>query len=550
MSLRNNQDSVANALQFQPLLYRPLYWFDNNGRVGLNADLSLAQPPQYAPDGRSVTITLKSYVWSDGQPVTTRDVQFWQNLVTNNKSNWAPYSPGEYPDNVTSVTVNSPTQITLNLSQKYGSYYFTYNQLSQITPLPQHVWDKESATGAIGDYDMTAAGAQAVYKFLDAQSSDVTSYAGNALWQVVDGPWKMKSLDTAGNLKLIPNPMYSGPIKAKLREFDEVAFSTNTSELNALKAGTSGSSAIDFGYLPMPDASQRGQIGAQGYTFQPWSAWGTTFLPDNLTNPTSGPLFLQLYFRQAMQMLIDQSTLISKAYDGNAYPTYGPVPLKPQSDLTDATEQNNPLPYNPSKAVSMLQSHGWTVNPGGITTCSTPGTADTQCGAGIPAGAPAAFKLEYTSAMPTLDTEVTQLKSAFAQAGIQITTSTNTFDKVIGDATPCSPGQACTWDMAFWGGGFLYEPDYYPTGDLLWATGASSNTNAYSDPMMDQLISNTETSDSLQALYSYQDYAAKQLPVLWMPTPYFQLNEVSNHLQGTEPLDPLLSFYPENWYWS
>ena len=128
----------------------------------------------YSADGKSVTITLKGWKWSDGTQITARDIQFWQNLVTANKDNWAGYSPGEYPDNVLSTTINptNPLQITFNLSQAYGSYFFTYNELSQITPLPQHVWDKESATGAVGDYDETPAGAQAVYKFLDCAVED------------------------------------------------------------------------------------------------------------------------------------------------------------------------------------------------------------------------------------------------------------------------------------------------------------------------------------------------------------------------------------------
>ena len=36
--------------------------------------------------------------WSDGTPVTTRDVEFWWNLVTNNKDEWASYKKGFFPD--------------------------------------------------------------------------------------------------------------------------------------------------------------------------------------------------------------------------------------------------------------------------------------------------------------------------------------------------------------------------------------------------------------------------------------------------------------------
>ncbi|MGD0195574.1 MAG: ABC transporter substrate-binding protein, partial [Candidatus Dormibacteria bacterium] len=40
--------SVANLSQFQYLMYRPLYWFGDNGQVQLNTSLSLADTPVYS----------------------------------------------------------------------------------------------------------------------------------------------------------------------------------------------------------------------------------------------------------------------------------------------------------------------------------------------------------------------------------------------------------------------------------------------------------------------------------------------------------------------
>ena len=161
--------SAANVFQLQYLLYRPLYSFGTSGMVDLNNSLSLAAPPAYSNNGKSVTVTLKGWKWSDGVPITARDIQFWQNLVTADKTYWPAYVPGEYPDNVLTSTVSAanPLQITFTLDQAYGSYFFTYNELSQITPLPQHIWDRESATGPVGNFDLTPAGARAVYAFLE-----------------------------------------------------------------------------------------------------------------------------------------------------------------------------------------------------------------------------------------------------------------------------------------------------------------------------------------------------------------------------------------------
>jgi len=548
--------SVANLTQFQYLMYRPLYWFGDNGQVQLNSSLSLADPPVYSADGRSVTLTLKGWKWSDGTQITARDIQFWQNLVTANKDDWAGYSPGEYPDNVTSTTINptNPLQITFNLSQAYGSYFFTYNELSQITPLPQHVWDKESATGAVGDYDETSAGAVAVFKFLDSQSKAISTYDTNPLWQVVDGPWKLKSMDTAGNVAMVPNPGYGGPVKPTLTQFNEVPYTKDTAEFNQLKSATSVSDTIvDYGYIPYADVLQKGSL-SNIYNFEPWTGWQITYFPENFTNPTSGPIFNQLYFRQAMQDLVDQNTFIAKAFFGYGYPTYGPVPTKPSSNFVDSFERNNPYPYEPSKAVSLLQANGWTVNAGGVSTCTDPGTGTGQCGAGVPMGAKASFNLQYESGASQLDQEMAQFKTDFAQAGIAINLTTAPFDTIIGNATPDNH----TWDMEYWGAGWIYAPDYEPTGDELWSctgSGASvayagSDSGGYCDPQAESDILATETSSDVQAMYTYEDYLAKQLPVIWLPVAYAQLSEINKDLQGTGPQDPLLQIYPENWRWS
>jgi peptide/nickel transport system substrate-binding protein len=547
---RNQFFNVQNLAQFQMLMYRPLYWFGDGGRVHLNNQLSLAEQPQYAADGKSVTITLKHYVWSDGHPVTTRDITFWHNLVMANKNNWGGYSAGQYPDNITGVTVNSDTSITFHLNQAYGQTYFTYNELSQITPIPQHVWDKRSAAEAVGDYDTTPAGAQAVYKFLDAEATKVVTYATNPLWAVVDGPWKLKQMDIAGNVTMVPNPMYSGPVKPKLTEFHEVPFTKDTAEFDALRTGTGGANAIDYGYLPLQLAGQKDQVTSRGYTLQPWADWQVTYFLENYTNPASGPIFQQAYFRQAMQSLVDQSGIIKNAFSGYAYPTYGPVPLKPQSDFTDQAEQTNPLPFDPAKATSLLQSHGWTVNAGGISTCTSPGTAANQCGAGVTAGAQAAFHLEYISGFPWIDTEMNELKSDFSKAGIQLNLSTNSQSNVLGTALPCTPGKPCTWDMEYWVTGWVFFPDYYPTGDLTFGSASLANGGGYADPQADELITATQTGSNVSAIYAYQDYLAKTPPVVWMPTQYAQLSMINTQLRGAQPQDPLMTIYPENWSWS
>ncbi|MBV9725875.1 MAG: ABC transporter substrate-binding protein, partial [Gammaproteobacteria bacterium] len=499
--------TTSNSDWFTNLMWRPMYWYGDNGTVRLNDSLSLANEPKYSSDGLTVTITLKNYRWSDGTKLTTRDVTFWINLLRADKASWGGYVPGGWPDNIASFRADSDTTLTLHMTHPYGSYFFTYNELSQIIPLPQHVWDKESATSPVGDYDETTSGAVAVFNFLDSESKQLATYSTNPLWQVVDGPWKLKSLDSRGDLRMVPNTMYSGPVKPKLSEFDEVPFTQDTAEFNVLRGGPSSPNAIDYGYMPYQDVPQRSTLTALGYSFEPWEIFSIDYVTVNFANSMTGPVFSQLYFRQAMQHLVDQSTFIQRAFAGFAYPTYGPVPPKPATTFLDSFQQHNPYPFNPQAAISALRDHGWSVNPDGVTTCTEAGSASNQCGAGIAAGTQASFQLEYSSGFPAIDTMVEQLKTDFALAGISLTIKSAPFNTVLGDTVGCT-SSSCTWDLAMPGPGsqWVFSPDYYPTGDELFATGATSNGGSYSDPTTDALVAATESSNSLTALHDYEDH--------------------------------------------
>ena len=104
--------SIDNRNQFEYLMYRPLYWFGQNGQPVLNSSLSLAKPPVYSNDDKTITITLNNYRWSNGEAVTAKDVAFWLNLLAAEKQNWAYYVPGDLPDNLTGYKIVSPTTVS------------------------------------------------------------------------------------------------------------------------------------------------------------------------------------------------------------------------------------------------------------------------------------------------------------------------------------------------------------------------------------------------------------------------------------------------------
>jgi peptide/nickel transport system substrate-binding protein len=53
-----------------------MYWFGNNGEPVINKPLSLADPPVFSDNNTVATITMKHWEWSNGTPITARDVVF------------------------------------------------------------------------------------------------------------------------------------------------------------------------------------------------------------------------------------------------------------------------------------------------------------------------------------------------------------------------------------------------------------------------------------------------------------------------------------------
>ena len=369
--------STVNFAEFQYLMYRPLYWFGNGASPTLNSSLSLADPPVY--NGRQVTITLKGWKWSNGETVNADDLEFWIHMMQAvAQGDWGDYVPGLFPSNISNVKVTGPLTLTMTMDKAYNPTWFTDNELSQLTPMPM-AWDK-TAAGA-SDCTAVVADCAKVYAYLDSQSKSLSTWVSSPLWSVVDGPWKLASFNADGNSTFVPNPTYSGPVKPTLAKFEELPFTTESAEYNVLQAGAAGAGQkIDVGYIPTTDTPTKpanATVGANpvnGYTLAPLIEWAINYFPINFQSTTgNGPVNKQLYFRQALQDLMNQKAVIDGPLHGYGAYTVGPVGTYPATSYLSALgQQGDPFPYNPTKAKELLTSHGWNVVPNGITTCAGP----------------------------------------------------------------------------------------------------------------------------------------------------------------------------------
>jgi peptide/nickel transport system substrate-binding protein len=552
--------SVYDSEQFQWLMYRPLYMFGNNtgNSVAINYPLSPANAPTYSNGGKTVAVNMKGWKWSNGETVDANSLIFYMNMIEAEKANWYATTPGLLPDNVSSYKATGANQVTFQLNKAYSSLWFTYNQLAELTPMPQS-WDVTSLSGKPGSggciTDSKADGwakCKAVYTFLTAQSKQAATYATSPLWSVVNGPWKLSSFSTTGNVTMVPNKAYSGSPKPKLSAVKFVPFTSTSTLYTALKTGQ-----VDIGAVPKEDLPQKpasavlpptNPLGS-GYNLQPFYQFGIYYAQPNFNNPTVGFMVRQLYMRQALQMVFDQPGIDKAIYRGYATPVSGPAPNTPPGNQWAPPIQaenggQGPYPFNIAKAKSLLTSHGWS-EVGGVMACQDPA----KCGTGITKGEQAKFTYVYSTGSASTTAQWQTYKSDASKAGIDINLVGQTFNSIIGQSAPCAPmGPKCAVQVFAFGGWGFNGPGFEPTGEPLFATGAGSNSGNYSNPQMDKLINATHTSGSMTTFHNYATYGAQQVPFIWAPNPY-GIEAVSAKLHNVT-FNALYTLLPEYWFFT
>jgi len=508
--------SVYTSYEFQYLSWRPVYWYVNGVRPVENPSLSLASAPVWSNGDKTVTLKVKPWKWSDGQPLTSKDVEFWIDeaaaAVKENPANWGNYTPKlGIPDQVTSMSTPDSSTLVINLNAAVNPTWFVEDSLAGVQPMPAHAWAKASANGPTLDFT-NPANAKSIYDFLAGQAKSVNTYGTNPLWQVVDGPYKITSYNnTSGAFTMSPNPGYSGPHAKVVSKVQGVPFTSDTAELNALKAGD-----VEQGYMVPDQLPQVGSVKTK-YNVFGYPAFGFSYVVYNFKDQTGhfADIIKQLYFRQAFAHLEDQAGYIKAFMHGAGGQAYGPVPSIPSTPFTPDNAKTNPYPFSVATAVSMLKAHGWTVTPGGTDTCTSAGTANNQCGDGIPAGTKLAFNMIYDSQTALTTQMTTDLVSQAKKAGINITLKSDNFNHMIATYyNIANPKAINDWAMQDFGG---FSISTYPTMNGIFNTPGSFNIGSYTDAHADTLIQASTTSSNPNAVKNEAAYLTTQQPGLFQP---------------------------------
>jgi peptide/nickel transport system substrate-binding protein len=569
-----NQCTTVN-IDYWNLMTRPGYWFGLGRSVAYQPALSVLTTPTYTTTGANTTVSfsVKGWTWSDGaggtEVMTAQDVAFFLNMdraqSRQGGNSFCGDTPGiGLPDQVVSVSYPgglSGTQVTIVFAGHPNHEWLLYNELSQIVPLAT-AWDTTgSGFAGCSTEPFSAVGVNggnacnSVFTYLSGLQSDAS------LWNWADGPYRQLSFpyhggSPSGGDVQVANTQYSGPVKPQaVKEILYTPYAIIAPEISALQ-----SNQLDMGFVDTTDVSKSpgpGRAGHNllkhmgGYDVQATSLYGVFYWMFNFdnarsSNPTTGPMpvWAKLnnlqYFRAALQESINQPYVISQVDNGYATPTSSAIPPYPKDGFNSGVV--NPYPYVATKGRMLMKAHGWNTNvfPD---VCAT-----TNCGSAlfpIPRGARASVQVLLPLGIPSLRTQaMDEAASIKKSSGIQLRVKISVDDTV--DPLPC-PGH---WEICGYGG-WVYAPDYYPSGEVLFAPGSSSNLGGYDSPEMNALIAETTTNGDLalnakDLTYhtSFAQWSATDVPFLWQPTPT-QFIEVAKSMQGEQAPNPLDDFNPE-----
>ncbi len=475
------------------LMYKGLLHMGANGKI--NYARSVASNVSWNSTGTVYTVKMNpKWHWSNGTPVTASDVQFTWDLI---KAASAPTAPrpwpyagagsGGIPDMVQSFKVTGTYEFQVTLKKPVNQLWFEYNGLSDFTPLPKAAWNKYPTD-------------------LNKELSYLASNGNNAsFFKVIDGPFFLQSAKQNVAWTFVPNTHYDGH-KASIHRFILAYETSDSAEVNALKTGT-----VQVGYLPLSMYNSRNQLTNDRLVESRSFVIDRTML--NFKSPTVGSALRQLPVRQALQMGIDQQSIIKDIYDGLGVPGTGPIPMSPATFL-DPKLKTPPYQFNPAAGKKLLEQNGWH-EVGGVMQNSK--------------GEKLSFTVQYPAGNTSTQAMAQLLQQDWAQEGFQVKLQPLPFATML--HYHHSPGK---WDIQT-GLGWSYGGTY-PTGGGMFSSTGGYNFYGYSNAKMDQFVHQTHQPQSSpaaaqQTLDAYQLYAANQLPNLWMPVPE-SLTEIANNVHG------------------
>lgn len=412
--------------------YNFLTWYDADYKPApdLADPVPTVENGGVTDSGRVWTFHIRPNVkWSDGVPLTARDVAYTYNRILRQKLSM-------YLSYFTGVTkVEAPDDQTVVITSKRPNAVMT---ALYVPILPEHIWSK-------------------------VPDPKVESYANVPM--VSSGPFQVTEVQNGKFVKLVRNPYYKDGFGVE-PTVDEVLFEiyqTQDSLVADYKAGNLDAAIeLDPGfYRSLKGVPGSTSVAAPGLGFHElgFNCW-------NSPKSKGNPLLRDVRIRQAVNWAIDKQAIAAIAMDGLA-----PAGTSLLSPVDTFFHWNVPpaeqYSYDPAKAKQILDDAGYKMAPNGVRVA--------------PNGKPLKFRLAALNEYPMDITAAKKISAYLKDVGIGITLQVmdeNAFTNANYDNADD--------DLYIWSWTADIDPGYilsvFTTDQIL-----NSSDSEYADPIYDKL---------------------------------------------------------------
>ncbi len=289
----------------------------------------IAESWDISPDKKTVTYKLfEGHKWSDGQPITSKDVKY--SLET-----FAPNSLlfPSYVENVTSI--ETPDDLTVVIKTKQPDARVVGGLFAYI--LPEHIWGKQSVKKLTTTYKPTPP-------------------------IVGSGPYVVSAWDRGRIIRMTRNPNFRGE-KPKFDEIQWIKYGNTDAVDRALTLGeidiVPEVAEASFARLEKAKNVKGVNSASPSFTQLAFNLCSKKNCPDAKFNPAVQDVTV----RQAIAYAIDRKRVNQIASRGIAFEGHG---LLPQYYKAFYEQPADDYPLDVDKAKQMLDDAGWKPGEGGV----------------------------------------------------------------------------------------------------------------------------------------------------------------------------------------
>jgi peptide/nickel transport system substrate-binding protein len=424
------QATLLVSTQIGRLMYE---FLTVNGAKDSAPEPGLAEKWDTSSDNLTWTFHLrKGMRWSDGQPITAKDVAFTYNLIMTNPD--AQAANGVAVTNYASVTAPDDSTVVIKTKQPQASML-----QSEVPIVPEHIWkDVKDLKGFTNETALPAVGSGPFVLTGYQEGQSVTLKANDKFWR--------------------------GRSKVDTLQF--VKYENTDAAVQGLRKGD-----VDLVYR-LTAAQYKALQGQPNIATNPGNNRRFTEIIFNPSNPKAdgtsfgngNPVLKDVQFRRALAYAVDPKTLIDKVFQGLAEPATGVMPATfPDWNLKPKTQHN----FDTAKANSMLDAAGYAKGAGGLRT-------DKQ-------GRPIALKLLVTADDAQRQQMAEYVKGWFAEIGVGVTPEFKSSNQVNDDT------DAGNFDLAFSGWSVSPDPDFMLAQETCGVVGTDLSDSNFCDPAYDKL---------------------------------------------------------------